>query len=591
MKKITSKLAKEILTLLKKGGKYSATNIEMRSFANSSRQKVDCVKCDLEINGRCQFPVVDVKFVEMIDIRILNEEPHIYVRDDFPIVPHLMTDGKSKWLCLSEQPFEDYRHKVNGRYILECIINWLEKTAKGELHRDDQALEPFFFGTQNIIVFSPQQENSALFSSFSEKKNGNARILVEEASGAKCYASLAITTKPESANVIHDKPKSLKELVNYFPNENILERYKELLFKILDVANKDGVDTSNCGVILKLNVPLIRASGNGENGNDYKIFVVDTTLQAVCANLNSGKEWYDLSGQLFTPHIKFNRNSAQWLNNMKTYTNLNSIRVTMVGGGAVGSYLFEYFLRSGYGNWIIIDNDKFYAHNSARHTLVSKDLGINKVDALADKAKSVISDFEVKAIPKNAFSPDADVATAYLNADILIDASASSAVERHLARDVKTHARRISCFLNPRGTSAIFFMEDEQTTCRLDLLEMQYYRILTEHLKYLKHLQPPEDMAYAPTCRSVTSQLPVDSVALSTALFSKAIKSGLTDRQPKLIIWNFENEQIHTDNILPDNWKTRHSTDDKWVVEINEILLRDIRVQEKRARPNETGEY
>lgn len=602
MERITSKLVQEVLTLLKKGGKYRASNIDMRTFRNSSNNKVDCIKLDLEIYGRCQHPVFDVRFIESIEIRVVDERPSVYVRVDFPIVPHLMVSStdNSKWLCLSEQSFEEYRHKMNARYLLECIISWFEKTAKGELHRDDQALEPFFFGSQNVIVFSPQAENSVIFTFFTEKQNDGARILVEDVNGEKCFACLEITVKPEAANVIHHKPKSLSELASYFPNEDITGRYLNLLCQIIDEAKneqtintcfKDDADAVwGSGIIIKLNVPLVRESGSGKNGNDYKIFVFDSTLLFACNNLKNKKPWDDLPGQLFMPHTAFNRSTAQWLNGVKTTISPNSTRITMVGGGAVGSHLFECFLRAGYGIWTIIDDDTFWSHNNARHTLSSAELGVNKAKALSERAKAVISDFRVNAIDNDAFSSDTDVLSAYKNAEIIIDASASSAVERHLAQDIVTDARKISCFLNPRGTSAVFFMEDASSICRLDLIEMQYYRVLIENPKYTGHLDLPEGMAYAPACRSVTNRLPEDSVALSSALFSKAIKAGLNDHNAKMIIWSFDDEQIFTDRIEPDIWQRYYSCfDGKWAVEINDRLLQEMHKQARVARPNETG--
>ena len=72
-----------------------------------------------------------------------------------------------------------------------------------------------------------------------------------------------------------------------------------------------------------------------------------------------------------------------------------------------------------------------------------------------------------------------DKQRAFENADLIIDASTSIAVERNLALDNSYgDARRSSVFLNPKGTELVLLYEDTERKYRLDLLEMTYYRML-----------------------------------------------------------------------------------------------------------------
>ena len=55
-----------------------------------------------------------------------------------------------------------------------------------------------------------------------------------------------------------------------------------------------------------------------------------------------------------------------------------------------------------------------------------------------------------------------EVRAALTNCDLLLDASASVAVGRHLASSEVTDARRISFFFNPAGTDAVLITEPER---------------------------------------------------------------------------------------------------------------------------------
>ena len=119
-----------------------------------------------------------------------------------------------------------------------------------------------------------------------------------------------------------------------------------------------------------------------------------------------------------------------------------------------------------------------------RHILTSNDIGYSKVKSLERVANLIQSDSDLVAIASDVFGKDDSVGMAFGQADIIFDASASIAVERHLALDVQSDARRISCFLNPQGTATIMLLESADRSARLDLLEMQYYRELLKDEKY-----------------------------------------------------------------------------------------------------------
>ena len=79
----------------------------------------------------------------------------IAMRKDFPSVPHLnwTPSGGPKNLCLYEDAWSEVRLRWTGAGFLREVLQWLSHTATGELHGEDQALEPFLFESTNVVVF------------------------------------------------------------------------------------------------------------------------------------------------------------------------------------------------------------------------------------------------------------------------------------------------------------------------------------------------------------------------------------------------------------------------------------------------------
>src|SRR6266581_5431186 len=66
------------------------------------------------------------------------------LRDDFPCVPHLnlRKDEFPRSLCLFEEPYSELKLRWTASALLDRIREWLALTAKGQLHAEDQPLEP-----------------------------------------------------------------------------------------------------------------------------------------------------------------------------------------------------------------------------------------------------------------------------------------------------------------------------------------------------------------------------------------------------------------------------------------------------------------
>ena len=76
------------------------------------------------------------------------------LREDFPSVPHLnlRLHELPRSLCLYDERFRDLKKTWTAPRFIERIREWLALTAKGNLHQDDQPLEPLFLAAHHIVL-------------------------------------------------------------------------------------------------------------------------------------------------------------------------------------------------------------------------------------------------------------------------------------------------------------------------------------------------------------------------------------------------------------------------------------------------------
>lgn len=257
---------------------------------------------------------------------------------------------------------------------------------------------------------------------------------------------------------------------------------------------------------------------------DWRTFVTTRSLKSILADFGlalSGSKLVD-SGKVggngknilvqpFNVHLPNFRFQNKLLNAIDL--DCGNEKIVLIGAGALGSHILNNCLREGYGNWTIIDPDYFWPHNVARHILTSEDIGYTKVESLKKISRTIQADSTVNAIAEDFFSGSDVVNNALGQADIILDVSTSIAVERCLALETKSNARKITCFLNPKGTATIMLLESSDGKARLDLLEMQYYRELVSNLIYVDHMALPETSVYSGSCRSITSRISQDNIS------------------------------------------------------------------------------
>ena len=174
--------------------------------------------------------------------------------------------------------------------------------------------------------------------------------------------------------------------------------------------------------------------------------------------------------------------------------------------------------------------------------------------------------------------------------DIILDASASIPVARHLVHDVDASARRISIFLNPSGTDVVMLVEDGKRLITLDSLEMQYYRYLINDPSLENHLlRPPERIRYATSCRDVSSPIPQDFVAMQAAICSRTIHQVTSDEKAFLSIWCTDVDQMNVQRHMIPVQNPISCEQNEWTLCTDDGLMNKFYEARAGKLPNETG--
>ena len=118
--------------------------------------EVILVTLDIEVY---QNPLNGIEEQEDIAIVCHPEDdsfPEVYaLRNNFQLgLPHtnLRIEDHPVCLCVTEQLFQEVKHRFNPFEFIESIRRWLTLMSQDKLHAEDQPLEPFFFPKGFIVV-------------------------------------------------------------------------------------------------------------------------------------------------------------------------------------------------------------------------------------------------------------------------------------------------------------------------------------------------------------------------------------------------------------------------------------------------------
>ena len=569
----------------------------------------------------------EIRYLERIAVVFESSDTIMPVvlalRCDFPPVSHINIGLEEfpRSLCITEQKYYEKKLRWTGAAFIKEIQQWLASTAKGTLHAEDQPLEPLLLGSEDILILPSDLFEKGSHSeplSISVVDNGNEhRIFIAERPKSIDadrnpleYVATVFVSDCLTHGAITKAPTNLYELHQFLERGN-LDLLEKLQQRLKDWRNETRArEILGAQLILVVALPKTRHKNTspeamewkaflipksiGEIGNEIGLWVAYAGYNVPLVGIDQNDKGSEISVHMLNPIFSFSREHAAQFNGLPSRI---SKKIAVVGLGALGSQVFMNLIRAGYGEWTLIDEDFLLPHNLARHALPGVFIGGAKSRCMAELANHTISGASIANwVVGDVLNPAESLETcqklkdAYGNADIILDASASIPVARHLVHNVDSSARRISICLNPSGTDVVILAEDEKRSTPLDSLEMQYYRYIINEPSLKNHLlRLPERIRYATSCRDVSSTIPQDFVALQAAICSRAIHQVTSDEKAFLSIWCTDADQINVQRHLIPVKTPISCKQGEWTLCTDDGLINKVYKARVDKLPNETG--
>lgn len=343
----------------------------------------ETVVCDLVVEVS-QDRANDVRDVERVAVTFdLSDEQApevISLRPDFPPVPHLNQRPTkiSRSLCLYAVPYTTTRLRWTPVLFVERIREWLEQTASGTLHQEDQPLEPVFLGHFPPFVV-PSNFLSAIGDA--QKVGGQAHFSVYATGPAPGMITGFVAVDPNSPNANRTGDFVATAIIAPPQTHGVVQATPSTLSDILDVGHAVGVELLdylrryvrelkhrdlnllNARLILIMVFPKRRHEHLAEEAWDWWGFLIDGDIRRLGDKLGVwqihangttpelipvGPETANqVQVGIVNPVTQLTKQMAATFNGTVEDTR----QCLMVGVGALGSMALLNLLRKGFGSW------------------------------------------------------------------------------------------------------------------------------------------------------------------------------------------------------------------------------------------------
>ncbi|MFZ1685523.1 MAG: ThiF family adenylyltransferase [Candidatus Zixiibacteriota bacterium] len=574
------------------------------------------IEVDVEI-GQCPVNPIAKREEVAVVFRVDDScSPQIVsLRDDFPVVPHLnLTEHESiKNICIFNERWEEIRPTLSSFGLLERIQRWFAGTAAGTLHQSDQPLEPLIGINAPYVLVHPQllRTESIAVAKLTSATYLRTTVMREIGtfSGSttdQCFTAIIMRTPVVTHGIIYREPRTLADLTSLFfeIGFDVSTMVRNQLRTFVDDPEWSLIRGTRLVVILIL--PKSRIASGPTESTDFRAFISESSVESIGIDLGvlirtaggvGPLITFDTSKTGATSLIKVG-NTVPLMDRKSAceYSGRRSDQVTkivQVGVGALGSQLVLNLIRQGFGLWTLIDSDLLLPHNLARHAAFRAQLGQPKSDGLARLASDVVADpgtitpLVVDVLEPAKFGDKVKVA--FKSTDIIVDCSASIAVERTLCLDVESDARRVAFFMNPSGQDLVCLAEDCVRRTKLDVLEMAYYRGLLKHASLGGHLSPPIGVVrYGSSCRDTSSRIRQDAVALHAAISSRVLGEMGERPEGAVTVWRLSDTHA-LDRFDIVFGEERRVITGGWTVCYDTTFEDKVQMLRRDKLPNETG--
>ena len=579
--------------------------------------------------GAPQVPVHPICPTERVGILFARADamPLVAVlRNNFPDTEKqlLVPAGSPAFICIDDRPWAEALLTWTPAELINRILMWFRRAARGELHDARQPLEPVLLGSPlsfiiaRSILATDAAEDLIAEHDVEQRTILRVKPLAEIGEITRGAEPICITTyrvQPEHMQRLRHAPATLGELAEMLDArgidicDDLTSRFAKWL--------ADGEAASwrlkaRFAVIVEM--PIVTPRGERQEGVDLRAFLTARSAGDIAVALgvafNTNPQHGSSVGyakkigqpiidrqaidaicvQSAEVHLEFERDLATRLAGRRVP---DTRRAVLVGAGAMGSHLADCLVREGRFRWTIIDDDRLLPHNLARHVARNDQTCRHKAAILADYLNMSLAgtDSVGQPLTANLFASGklgTEIAEALDGADILIDATASVRAARYLS-DHKAQARRLSTFFNPSGKAAVLLAEPAGRALTLRDLEAQYLGFLLRSARLANHLGDlPEILAYTGACRAITNRIPQWRVSVLAGLAAAGISDAVDRTEPAISIWTLISNDKVTLDTVPAEPISRYCAHG-WQITLDAGLASRIHAMRTARLPSETG--
>jgi integrative and conjugative element protein (TIGR02256 family) len=525
---------------------------------------------------------VDIRAVERIaiccDATDVDYPAVVALRRTFPRTSHQLVSpvGEPRALCLYDTLFDEQRLVWNPAEFLARIQSWLERTALGTLHPDDQPIEPFFHESGPEILISSSLSLEPTGSGAQWTVGTYVQRTDDESSGFTCQIeaasedavdrthrsghavprALVVVAAPHEHGLMHAMPATLGGLVRLL--EPLGVDVRTIIRESIRTMTRGATWSDQDPLIVILRIPLLRhgvVAGESLAAFVFRDYlgVVSERMDAATALVDGHRRAVELlrpddakADALEIAPCNAFRNMAASDARAVSGASINSVpHIVLLGAGAIGSHVASHLVRSGWATLTIVDHDHVREHNLVRHILPRSFIGRNKAIAIRDFLGTLWPDADVVAIPRRAASAtgDATLRDRLGLASVIVDCSASQAAARTATLDWTSNVQRLSAFLTPDGAGGAVLAEGVDRQVPLDAVEAQYYRLLLRDEIGDKHLfGRVAAHRYGMGCRDRTFVVAPETIALYAGLFVRDIRAATNIANASISIFTTDEE-------------------------------------------------
>lgn len=606
-------------------GRYAtdiATVIECRRDGERELIIVDL------LTGAPQAPVYPIRTTERIGILFIGSDrlPLVTVlRDDFPDTEHqqIVPEGHPAVICIDDRPWAEARLTWAPAELIERILLWFRRAARGELHDARQPLDPILMGSAlSFIIARSVLDTGDTADLVGEHDRNLASVLrVRRLSeigritqDMDPVAIFAYRVPPEKMKRLRHAPTTLAGVAAMLKERGI-DLLRDIGARVTEaLGNTDAAWRLNSQLAVIVEMPILSPREEEPSGIDMRAFVavasvgdVGVALGIVLKQQSSsegskvgylktiGSPPVDqvglaaIAAQSAEVHLEFERTMAAQLAGRNTPDDRKAV---IAGAGAIGSHIADCLMREGRFHWSVIDDDRLFPHNLARHIALGRAVGHPKSTIVASHLNAIIAGGKVAdGIAARIYAQaeqEPEVEKALGEADIIIDATASLVAARALS-DHPARARRVSVFFNPSGEATVLLAEPEDRAVTLRDLEAQYLGLVLRTRRLADHLgKLAETIAYTGACRAITNRIPQSHAAILAGLAARGISSAFDSAHGVIAVWTLSpNGEVSLDSatVEPVVQYQAHG----WTIAIDTGLARRIVTMREARLPVETG--